>query len=483
VIGVDVKSKLQAIKEGAVYIESGSLLHEAYYGRNPQLVKCEKLLDAAIQSKDGSKEVKQVEQIMQKMFNFKRLVISTVPLSLGLTIPVTNYKFKYIFDRIEMVKTSSGIAFADKDKVEAIMFIDLTLMYGAKITGEEALAIILHEIGHSMRMILPSAQITNALGAIAFTSAILPAIVYNFFGSELIDIGAKVDSWYNKFRDFIGRDSREVRAAGKEARIVINKFAGTISSFIKLVNFFKTHSTIVMQKWGLKWKAKDVFAELTGIGNLFGGATGAFIIGVRLAGLTYGLSKFKDEQLSDYIATAYGYGPQITSGLGKFDVYANKITLNNPFFRLINLPFNIVNTILDPHPQNVSRFKLIIENLEDELKKGVNQEAFDEIKQDLDAAKAELEKYDAAIKKRKLKNFDIIIFRKIMGKIIDGHDDVKALFFGLNPNDLKRLDDLEPLAIQTKEPQTITECEQLIQEMAHLSPAERKSAVELIMEN
>jgi hypothetical protein len=466
----DIEEKLRYIREGA----DTQLLQEAYYGKSAQLLQCEKLITHALKSNDGGvSDIKQVEQILQKLFNFKRLLISTIPFGLALTVPITTFKFKYMFDRIEMQRTATGIAFPDKDQVEAIIFIDVGFILAAEITPKEVVGIILHEIGHSMKMILPSAQLANAIGAMVFINYVWPAIVINYFGSVIVKTVAAVDSFKNKFLN--SPMESDILAAKRDTELRLVSVIGNIKAVNRLWKFFQENKTWLSIVNSIKTSAKGVI----GLGAKFN----AFSMLSGIAGIFKFGSKYKEEVLSDFISTAYGYGPDMISGLSKAHTYVSDVSLDNPIFRLIKLPFNIMNTIFDPHPENITRFKFIIENLEAELKKELNSEVFIEIQKDIQLAKDELAKYQASIAKRPIKNYDIIIFRKVMGKMLDDHDDIRGLFFSLKPDDLKMLDDLEPLPVPVKVPETIQECEQLIQEMANMTSDDRKYITNLIFEN
>jgi hypothetical protein len=476
VITLDVQEKLKLIREGSYTESPQQVLNEAYYGKNPDLLECEKLMELAVYTPGGDiQSLRKVTAIMKKLFNFSDFVIIPIGLSgPAATIPITTYKFKYIVSRLEMEKSATGIQFKSGDKVQAVIMIGLTDFRIFNLTGEEMVSLILHEIGHSMRMILPSTQIMNAVGAVGFTTAIWPAIVFNFFGGAAVAVGGVVTDIRDGINQLLGSASASVHDVIKKFSYIGGNIASHFMIIKSTIAQFKNASFVSALGSMIKNGAKATFGIVDKISP--------FGLARALAGFTFNAGKFKEELLADFVATAYGYGPALSSGLGKLTTGMHDMA-SSPIVRLLSLPANLINTILDPHPNNISRMKKVIESLETELSKGINEKEFSLIKEDLEAAKKELAKYEAEVGKRKLTQFDFIIFRKVMGKLIKGNDDVRALFFGLTPKDLAMMDGLEELPVKTKDPQDMQESIQLIEEAAHIPYARRNQLIGLICED
>lgn len=467
---MDVQSQLNLIKEGSYVPSPQHVLNEAYYGKNPALVECERLMEDAVYGNGGINSVRKVTKILKELFNFSDL--SIVPFGAkgaAATLPITTYKFKHIANRIIMEKSKPGLQFKSSDKVQAVILISLTDFRLSKMTGEEMLAIILHEIGHSMRMILPSTQLLNAVGAVGFTAAIWPAIMFNFLGKQAVAVG-----------DFVG-----------VARDIVNTFMGEaaikVQTFIKGATYLSTgfenikKAIFILKHVPIKnFKNAFVHSAKTTIG--IAKVLSPFNLAVGISSAIFSAGKFKEELLADFIATSYGYGPSLTSALGKLTI-TTEVLSSNPVIRLISLPANIINMVLDPHPANISRMKQVIQSLETELEKGINANEFKLIKEDIETAKTELDKYEAQVKKFAITQFDRIVFRKVMGKLIKGNDDVKTLFFNLTPKDLEMMDGLEALPQKTTDPQTMQECIQLLDEATHIPRKKRNDLIDLICEN
>jgi len=473
---MDIRERLRLIQEGQIDTppaeSPGQLIHEAYYGKNEKLLECERLMEKALRSKDGRKEVKQVQAILQEMFNFKKLVISTLPASLAMTIPVTTFKFKYVVKKLELQRTETGVAFKTEDQVEAVIFIDLTLMALGKFTGAECVGIILHEIGHSMKMVLPSAQIQNALTALAFGVTVVPLIMYMLLNKFITPTFEKVDNFIARMIDNFSKVPRRDAVAAKETQLVISGLFGTFTTIRNTIAIL-THNQptkIFLDAW------KRIFLATIGVGKKLN-VVGAVIAFSNIFTLK---SRYRQELLSDYISTVYGYGGDIISSLGKFNTRANTLMIRNPLTRLLSLPFSIVRLAFDPHPLNITRFQAIVDNLEKELKKEINEDAYDEIKKDLDEAKKKLEEFKKVAEKSKFKDKDIVIYRKAMNKIIKNNDDIRILFFGLRPKDLNYIDGLEELPKETKDPQTLQECYDILKEFHHFDTKDRESLMNLI---
>jgi len=450
------------------------LLSEAYYGKNEVLLRCEKLFDKALKSRGGVKEIKEIEGLLQELFNFKKLVISTMPLSLAMTIPVTTYKLKHIAIRLKMEKSDTGIQFRTEDNVEAIIFIDLAFMYAFKFTGAECIAILLHEIAHSMSFVMPQSQLMNAIGALIFTASIFGPII-NFFSKQFLNAIEKIDKGYNNLIDTIGRESRRLQAILKRSKI-------TQSSLSQIFSIIYHLSHIIMNRRGESVLIRILKIIKNNVEKaIIPSSKSSILLVFYIAGFIFRLGKYKDEALSDHISTMYGYGSELSSAFVKLHVNLRELTYDNVVFRLLRLPFTIVSVLFDPHPKNISRLKLIIESLEKELLKSINERAFEEIKNDLNLAKNELNKLEEEINKYGLRDIDIVLYRKTLGKLIDGHDDIRALFFGLKPWDIKELDDLEKLPHQISEPESLEECHNLFKQMGHRSTKEKELLVEYII--
>jgi hypothetical protein len=408
------------------YEELGPILNEAYYGGNPQLVKCEELFAKALESKSGRHEIKEIQNILQKLFNFKKLVISTIPLSLGATIPITVYKFKFIKEGIKLERTKTGVAFKTEDEVEAAMFLDLNMIKLFNITPREAIAIILHEIGHSMQMILPSEQLGNAIGAMNFVTKIFPMLLLNMSktkdGKTYADAYEDMDTLYNDLKDRFVKYERDVQIQVKKSIFVVLSLGNTAMALKRLWDAFKG----------------DVVKNI--VKSVFSGIDTKIKMGLGVLRLP---ASYKAELFADHFATIYGYGQDLTSGLGKVVNTVNGSILNNVLFRLAKLPYNIIGRVLDPHPNDLTRFKSIITTLETELQKDINEDMYEIIKKDIDAAKQNLDDFITEMNKHKFRNADIIVFKKIMGLLMDGNDDVKHLFFNLKPEEIEYLDTLE----------------------------------------
>jgi len=447
------------------------IFNEAYYGKNDVLVKCEALFDKAMTTKTGYKEIKEIESLLQKLFNFKKLLISIIPVGLAVTFPITVYKLSHISNKLELEKSKDGIAFKTSDDVEAIIFIDIISMATYKLTGAECVAILLHEIGHSMNFVMPHDQILNSVRSIMLTATIFGMVISVGKSGFLTNNIQKIDMLYNSIMEKFRK------------RTIADISSNT--SFSKSLFIYNMYSRL--KRTFPKFNIDDTLLNniISGIKHNIIKSTimstdGAYNIAIGMAGFITRIFGYKSEIFSDYISTTFGYGQYIASSMAKLDIASKKMSYDNALFRLIRLPFNIINVLFDPHPKNISRIKLIIENLENELKKSINESSYAEIKKDLDVTKDILDNFEKELFKDKISNIDIILFRKLIGRFIDGHDDIRAVFFGLKPNDMKALDDLEKLPVVTNDPTTLQECAGLMMEMSHLSKKEKDNIIELL---
>lgn len=470
---MDVNERLRTILEGTA--GRPALLQEAYYGKNPILIQCEKLMEEAVQGGGGNTQLEKVSDILQDLFGFKDLaIIPSIFTPFASTLPLTTFKLKYAFNRLEMARSDTGLSFKPEDKVQAVIFINLNDFYLSKLTGEEMIATILHEIGHSMKMILPSAQLGNAVASIGFCSTVLPALMFNFKSDSIVAGYKSVGKITDKFAKIVSGNDPGVQA-GLHLAYKIYKFLN--------IRVDQLRDTVTK----LKGSGPFGFVKnqaLSGVKTALGiGLKTATRRRFKLIQFIRQFFTFKEELLSDFISTAYGYGPSLISAIGKLENQSNRSTLSNPLTRLITLPFNLTNLAFNPHPKNISRMKQVIAELEMELHKSINKKAYSMIQEDIDQAKTQLDAYQESMNRHKLLNFDILIYRKVMGKLMDGNDDVRVLFFGLKPKDLEMIDDLEPLPVNPKEPETLQECYELLQEAADYPREVRQACIDFITEN
>lgn len=466
--------KLKILSEG------GTLLTEAYFGKNEILIQCEELLDKALKSPTtGIPEIKQVEILLQKLFNFERLIIAPYSGIIGATIPASILKFESIISHPKMEKSKyGGVQFKSSDKVKATMLLDIATSANIGLTGSEFLAIILHEIGHSMRVLLPSSRLKSALFAASFSTYILSSIsdlsklksgdyknkqtlktlgiiaanILPIYGTKIIgSVNDKINMFVDKYI-----------SNGYKEQAQLMTLASTIAMYVKVYkNRFDDFMYYMKRNKLSEWLKNPLIFKYLEIKRMLTNPLTAVNI---ISGLSMNFLTMKEETFSDYVAAIYGYGPEVQSGLNKYYNFHRNIGLDNPITRLLLLPTNIVNAILDPHPKNITRIQLLINNLEVELSKGINTEHFNEIKEELERAKKVLEDVKKTTEKSKYLNFDIIIYRKIMDKLIKNNDDIRAIFFNLRPKDLAKLDGLVELPYHTKDPESLNESATIINE-------------------
>lgn len=88
---------------------------------------------------------------------------------------------------------------------------------------------------------------------------------------------------------------------------------------------------------------------------------------------------YTNERISDNFATYYGYGPELTSALGKMSTtdsgleakdYLNNVPIISNIINILSMPAEIAISAFDEHPEYLERLQDKIRMLKRELKKG-----------------------------------------------------------------------------------------------------------------
>ena len=431
-ISSELRSRLDSIKYGT-YIE------ESYYGKNEILLQCESLFQTAIYDQTKSKDcVDKISKLLTKMLNFNKLVITTIPVSIAMTVPLAVYKTSLIGDSAIFEKSPyGGIQFASKNKIDSIIFIDLNWFESAQLTGAEAVSIILHEIGHSLEVALPQFLFMHIILMLN-----IPAyIIANLVGTKIISI---VDTIDNLIPEIYNRLVSKINKLG----YVVNKLERLSKSVSKLIN-----------------------------GHIIPKLTENLIITNIIRGII-SIFGYKNELISDKISASYGYGQELISALAKLDKDIKHPITDNAITRLLTLPYSALHLLFDPHPNNITRFKSIIDGLEEELKKSISPDAIEMIKHDIDAARVQLDNYNKQINNHKFINADLIVYRKIMTTILNGHDDIRSLFLGLTPKDMVKFESIDNFPVNSNE-LSITECSDIVDKLYTCDKATRDSIIDI----
>jgi len=214
-----------------------------------------------------------------------------------------------------------------------------------ELNAEELLAIILHEVGHNMY-----------------------ASPLNFLSKNLVQMLLDVCKFpvlYSEINKSIERGFDESPGAKKFLTI-------TMDIIQEIDIFFKSLQVINYNNLIEYLMKPEQLISLISFGNIFG---------------------YTDEKYSDSFATAYGYGPALSTALNKFEkmegVGMNKLINSIPVLNWYNdfnkVLFRILIGAFDPHPHTSARIAAQLHK----LKKEINDPNLDprvkkEIQKDID---------------------------------------------------------------------------------------------------
>ena len=140
---------------------------------------------------------------------------------------------------------------------------------------------------------------------------------------------------------------------------------------------------------------------------------------------------YTEEKIADSYATAYGYGPELSSALIKIDKYCNSTQKGQN--RLVGgVLALIMETLFDEHPNTLVRINETIAQLEYEAKKEKNSFKKKRLEDDIRIVKTALRQYDL-ISKSDRYNTSISVYRKTLASILPFS---KGDVFGILVSDL-----------------------------------------------
>ena len=140
---------------------------------------------------------------------------------------------------------------------------------------------------------------------------------------------------------------------------------------------------------------------------------------------------YTEEKIADSYATAYGYGPELSSALIKIDKHCNSTQKGQN--RLVGgVLALIMETLFDEHPNTLVRINETIAQLEYEAKKEKNSFKKKRLEADIRVVKTALKQYEL-ISKSDRYNTPISVYRKALASILPFS---KGDVFGILVSDL-----------------------------------------------
>lgn len=327
-----------------VPVEKDESFNEEYIGKLPEFIKVTELFDKMLEkAKDDPKKMnpnnwkenEQICTILAKVFGLKRVWFYWVPHDMRNAFTVTIHSFLVLGDSKDLIEYRTGKGFYDTShrSVFTIYGYCGLLLPETKMTGKELLAIFLHELGHNFDY--------SPYHHVSFLAkAMIEA------GGSTIDQNNSVKmDYYNQVADQYDSYYSKNSVKRKKER---EKYEKAIENYLNsglLKNFLSCIINIVYM---------PIYALIS--------------IPTQLSQL----DRKKGEQFADSFATAYGYGPELISALGKLGTYDNVKVTNcgkaTVFFRdLNNCLGEIVNCLIEVHGTDQERCKDCIKKLRKDL--------------------------------------------------------------------------------------------------------------------
>lgn len=413
-------------------------LNEAlHFGKSSELIECGNLLEEVIQESKSAmpsiveinKRIKIVENILEKYFNFGCLTLDFTGLNIlgslvnsksadgknriGVNVKMLGTNFftpnaytlkkdtlstiqhHFSNDPVKHFDTSNG-RLAWNDSIRPMTYISITagLAQIRNLTGEEMLAIVLHEIGHnfyrgsivnrSFTVLKSAFSIVPILGlsALEWTSnntltkaekvpalkSVIDAIYgimlnftnifYSFKSVASPNTPLHIS---NRINNMLGPVGKVVKTSEHAVRAVLN-FFNVVSRMLEAVGMVQILLTfglggalyLLLDQGAARLKALISFASMDGTG---------------------------EEKFSDEFAAMHGYGPELISGLAKLSDNhsweSSKETDENGtdllmFLAYINSTMQALYNYASVHPDNISRSYLLADYYRDQIKAARN---------------------------------------------------------------------------------------------------------------
>lgn len=387
--------------------------NEAYYGRQPELLEAVKLFDSLMRrakkvprqkfNPNKAPETTKIEKCFQKLFGLKGFYFYWIPNPGANAFTINFYGIVLAGSHKKFIERTDKSGFYDKDHKFIITVYGYPDTLYSGMTGEELTAIFLHEIGHNFDF--SKYQITSYISEVLM--GILPGITIedtveaNNILKEDFHTALKTEG-DKLYKDEENR-KKQIDRFDKMIERMMNR--GFFRSFARSLFLFLANSAYATAFLPLKW-----YMNITDIGGK------------------------KGEQFADSFATAYGFGPQLISGLNKLGLYS----ASNYTKKKKSTPVRIIRNfeeaqeeialgMLECHGTHSERCKDCLRKLRTDLKSG---DYNPKMKETLENEIAELEKrYQAMLNMTDgEKNYALVLVRRIVDKIFFGSLNITKIF-------------------------------------------------------
>lgn len=314
--------------------------------------------------------VKELSTLFEEAFGFYSFQLSVEPNHQynAYTCPLSSKIDIYNYRKC-VVKDNQGLRFSPAARVNTAAVITSGLLLDSNFTDREIVAILLHEIGHNF-----SDSINGTLGVFSNFKKVLfiPVILI-----QPQNVSNKFRGTATKFNENMRRNNPELVSAFNAVKhffgdvgyvmLNVNRLLSTIPQFA-LNNLMNT----------LQNTAMDIIKNPVG----------------SVMNVVFKFFGKEDEYTSDSFVAMYGYGPDLASGLLKFDRH-NPTAVDEVFksgefgaawFAFFVESTDVISQLLsDNHPSTAKRLLNVLDTLEKEYSKDyINPKFKKETKKEID---------------------------------------------------------------------------------------------------
>jgi len=348
------------------------LLNEVYFGKTKEFEMLEGFLKSYIRKDEDLfndtlfvKDFKNIKENIEKAFGKRFNINLHLTIKIGssqnaCTVPQQfigkkgeeKSHFDNTYDLIE--KTSNGYRFKKRTDIYVLLFLPIIRM----INERELIALILHEVGHNMFSFTLTTKLIN---------------IMTFCGSFIEHKEIK-----EMLETDILSDNKKNKAEEKKLR-----FSDALTYFIATLGYIFYIISLVLKSMG--GLTLIIFPIISFFSSIV-----AFFESTFLSG------SYANEEFADNFANIHGYGPELATGLIKFNnpkYFDKKSIFEKCTYLLLDIVFIFNVTIGDEHPQTRTRFSNIEKYIKKELILEANPEKIKLLNKQLDDLKVIDEDY------------------------------------------------------------------------------------------
>lgn len=358
-------------------IYSYKVLNEIYFGKQPELLEMEKQIGKIrrkfeykklFKNYNSCQETQDFNRMVENFFGFKTFSLLIDPHMTdynAYTIPVS-YRVDGKLSKNAVIASKKGFKYRPEDKFCTVVCIYSGLMMDDRFTDAEILAIILHEIGHNFQTALTDNGglmdiVYKTSYVLQFPLILLQSLFIGMPGVRTVALGSNAfgNMIYNAYNKACRED--KLFASGVQT---LQNIGGAIGLGVRTINNIIVYAQMLFNPIG------------TMLNNLINRIYST-LRNFNIINLLFKSQKYKDEKIADNFAAMYGYGADLTSGLGKMgttapnalDNYIQTSPIFGKLYDLVLIPSRVFLYLFDEHPEYPARIKNELNMLESDLER------------------------------------------------------------------------------------------------------------------